>query len=304
MRRAFAIALAATFLAAEVHAQSAAVDDARRDIQRTYDFEPSTMTFAQQSQRAPELSKLWDRYDKAPEAYRPALRAALAAGGQRELLYCDGGMLLIAKSKEAADRELGLRSVAKCSLAEIEHTPYFYTMHQLAREGVDTLDLQWPMLRKPEYSVFVVRHAMNLGQNYAFLYPLTMQDEGRYTPRLVERLKSEADPTAQKTLVAAIYYSATPEAEAALRAIAASGSPYPVDARAEAVKAVESIDRARAEAVPDRGRLAMMAPGIDPDAPQADLRAGRKARMRAVSDEALLELGVYTVLLYRTFRKN
>lgn len=302
MLRSVAAALATAFLVAAAGAQPAAVDDARRDIQRTYDFEPSTMTFSEQAQRAPELSKLWDRYDKTPETYRAALRAALAADGQRELLYCDGGMLLMAKSKEAADRELGLRSIAKCSFAEIEHTPYFYMMHQLAREGVDTLELQWPMLRKPQYSVFVVQHAMNLGQNYAFMYPLMMQDESRYVPRLVERLKTEADSTAQKTLLTAIFYSATPQAEAALRAIAESDSSFPVEARAEAAKAVGFIDRVRTEPLPDRVKLAMAAPGIDPDAPQAELRTKRKARMRSVSDEALMELGVYTRLLYRTFK--
>src|SRR6185436_20784281 len=98
----------------------------------TYDFDPNKMTFSQQAAIAPSLSKLWDRYDSSPELYREALRQSLAAASQSEMLYCDGGMLLLAKSKTPEDRQLGLASIAKCKLSEIQHTPYFYTMHQLA----------------------------------------------------------------------------------------------------------------------------------------------------------------------------
>ena len=41
--------------------------------------------------------------------------------------------------------------------------------------------------------------------------------------------------------------------------------------------------------------------GIPEDLSGVDLRARRKARMRSISDEALMELEVYTAMLYRTF---
>ena len=69
-------------------------------------------------------------------------------------------MLLLHKSRTAEDQALGLASIRKCTLAEIQHTPYFYTLHSLALRGVDTFDLQLRMLSKPEYSVFIVQHAL------------------------------------------------------------------------------------------------------------------------------------------------
>ena len=48
------------------------------------------------------------------------------------MLYCDGGMLLLAKSRIPDDRLLGLNAVSKCTLSEIQQTPYFYMLQLLA----------------------------------------------------------------------------------------------------------------------------------------------------------------------------
>ncbi|HEX2824963.1 MAG TPA: hypothetical protein VHP37_01340 [Burkholderiales bacterium] len=284
------------------HAQQPTADSAREDITRTYGFDPSKMSFDEQAKRAPTLSALWDRYDKAPQAYGAALRAALAADGATEMLYCDGGMLLLAKSKQAADQALGLKSIEKCSLSEIQHTPYFYTLHALAMRGVDTFDLQSKMLGKPKYSVFVVPHALRLGQNYAYTYPLLVQEESRYVPRLVERLKAEQDATARSTLLRALFYAATPQAEKELRTQATAQS-SPAEIRAEAKKLVEQIDWVRAKSANDADlskirKLVAATTG----ATETELRTKRRARMRSISDEALYELEAYTALLYRTFK--
>lgn len=277
----------------------ATIKAAREDIVATYDFEPSVMTFSEQARRAPTLSKLWDRYDGEKDTYEPALRQLLEADGQRELLYCDGGMLLIAKSKAPGDRKLGLSSIGKCSFAEIEHTPYFYTMHSLAREGMDTLDLQWPMLRKPRYSVFIVPHALNLGLDYAFAYPLMVQEESRYVQRVADRARQETDPAALRALTLALYYAATPDAESRLRAMARPDSGYGAEARAAAGKAITRIDEARAFKQMDKVAQIAEMMKVSMSSGADELRAKRKARMRSISDEALMELDIYTLLLYR-----
>jgi len=79
-------------------------------------------------------------------------------------------MQLLAKSKLPEDLNLGLQSISKCSLAEIEHTPYFYTMHALASRGIDTLDLQFRILAKPKFSAYIVPHALNLGWRLDVIY--------------------------------------------------------------------------------------------------------------------------------------
>lgn len=285
------------------NAQTPSAERAYEDIIRTYSFDPSRMSFDEQAKLAPGLSALWDRFDKSQAVYEPALIRALQAEGQSEMLYCDGGMLLLHKSKGASGRALGLASISKCSLAEIQHTPYFYTLHELARKGTDTLDLQWKLLSKPRFSAFIVAHALTLGQDYAFVYPLLLQDEDRYLGRIVERLRHEQDPVAQKTLVLAIWYAATPEAERALQDLAMPNSPVSDTVRKESARMLSRAEEARSltfgaqSALYLRGRT-----DVTSNDSTAEIRAKRRKRMRSISDEALIELDIYTPLLYRSFK--
>lgn len=292
----FAVALSSITAAS---AAPPSLEAAKADILGTYDFEPSIMTFDQQASHAPGLSELWDRFDGSPEVYRQALRTLLGAEGGREIMYCDGGMLLLEKATDPDDRKLGLKSIGKCALAEIEHTPYFYTLHRLAVSGTDTLDLQFRILEKPKYSVFIVAHALSLGQDYAFLYPLLVQEEANYVPRLVERLRSERDATAQKSLIRALWYSATPEAESALRALAAN--PGASDAvRDDARNMLKRVSETRGwnSSNPSLKKLLGYLK-LKSEPAEAELRAKRRERMRSISDEALYDLEAYTILIYR-----
>lgn len=290
--------LAVCLAAASAPAQDTA--DPRADIRSTYDFEPSAMSFADQARRAPALSQLWDRFDKNPQSYREALRIELRAEGARELLYCDGGMLLLAKSREADDQALGLASIRKCSLAQIQHTPYFYTLHRLATLGVDTFELQRRMLTRADYSAFIVQHALTLGQDYAFLYPFLVQEESAYVPRLLSLLAGETDATAQRSVVRALWYAATPEAVAAVTA-AATDARLSESARKEAKGLMEGLGTIRGWGESDRTlRRLRDAVKVSAATTESELRTKRRARMRAISDEALYDLDAYTALIHRS----
>lgn len=294
--------LVAACLAGPSAASAQSVEDARADIRSTYDFDPTSMPFDEQARRAPSLSALWERCSKMPEVYLHALRAELRATGNRELLYCDGGMLLLNKSRDSQDQTLGLSSLRKCSLAEIQHTPYFYTLHALAVRGVDTFDLQSRILAKPDFSVFIVQHALSLAQDYAFLYPLLVQDESAYVPRLIARLRDDNVAAAQKSLVLALWYAATPEAEAAVRTYATEpeASAAAKDQARKLVERLESVLRW----TPDDATLQRIrsAVGVSAGVSEAELRSKRRARMKSISDEALHDLEAYTVLIYRARR--
>lgn len=274
----------------------------RADIRATYDFEPSTMTFDEQARRAPGLTKFWDRYDKNSGPYHEALISELRADSNRELLYCDGGMLLLAKSSLPEDEKLGIASLRKCSLAEIQHTPYFYTLHRLAVRGTDTFDLQIRILSKPKYSAFIVQHALTLGQDYAFLYPFLVQQESVYVPRLIALLARETDATAQKSIVRALWYAATSEAESAVRAAAYNTSLSEL-VRADVRRLLEGLNAVRGwqEGDSTLKRVRDMVK-VSSSTTESELRAKRRERMRAVSDEALHDLEAYTALIYRLRR--
>jgi len=297
--RCIALALAFTLPAAN----GASVDEAKRDIVNVYDFDPSTMSFDEQAKRAPALSDLWSRFDKSPDTYRDALRTLLGQNGGRDMLYCDGGMLFLQKATQPTDKQLGLKSIRKCSLSEIQHTPYFYTMHSQALAGVDTLELQFKMLTKPKYQIFIPMHSLTLGQDYAFVYPLLVQDEARYTNRLIEKTKTEKDATALNTLLLALYYAALPEAEAAIHSIHQTKTfPAEVQERAKLIEGrigeARKTDAGKVHEWIKRNEVA-----IAPNATERELRDGRRKRMRAISDEALMELDVYTLLIYQARKK-
>jgi hypothetical protein len=299
MRHAHELAAAIALMVVTSIALAQSVDDARADIRRTYDFDPSRMSFSEQAKLAPNMSALWDRYDKNRDIYVLGLRAELRASGNREHLYCDGGMLILHKARSPEDQALGLDAIRKCSLSEIQHTPYFYTLHSLAVRGVDTLALQFRILEKPKYSVFVVQHALTLRQDYSFLYPLLVQEESKYVPALIERLATERDPTAQKSLVRALWYAATDDAERALRNFALAPQATAL-AREDAKNFLERTEKER-RLLPtsDLLKRILEAVGVSARASEDELRAKRRARMRSISDEALYDLEGYTTLLYR-----
>jgi hypothetical protein len=120
---------------------------------------------------------------------------------------------------------------------------------------------------------------------------------------LIEKLKSERDPVAQKSLVLAIWYAATPEAERALRALATRSASQPGVVQEKASEMIDRITEARGlsygaqAALYWRGKTDVTSSDGEPE-----IRAKRRARMRSISDEALIELDIYTPLLYRSFR--
>ncbi len=285
-----------------VFAQTSFAEAATRDIMEVYSFDPKELSFEEQARHAPKLSELWGRFHESPDSYREALRALLTKDGGTEMLYCDGGMLFLQDAKDPKDKTIGLESIKKCSLSEIQHTPYFYTIHKQAVNGVDTLALQFRMLTKPKYQVFIVPHALTLGQDYSFVYPLLVQDEMRYVPRVTERIVTEKDLTALSTLLLALYYAATPDAERSLRSIS-EDKVFPSSVRSRAKEMIDRIASMRAtDLTRVREWITRNGAGISVNATEKDLRSQRRRRMRSISDEALMELDIYTLLIYQAFK--
>lgn len=281
------------------------VTAAHTDILLTYNFDANGLSVDEQGARSAKMGGLWERYAKNPTVYSEALRAELATPGQKEILYCDGGMLLIQNAVNPAETAIGVNALKECTLAEIEQTPYFYTMHALALRGTDTTPLQLRMLARPRYEVFLTQHATRIGQDYAFTYPFLVRDEAVYVPKLIERLRTETDPIAQESLLVALSYAATNEAETMIRAVAQPGSGAGAPLRERAGKMVQQIDAARAMPFNDqRLARAFVTLKLPTTAPEGMLRAKRKQRMRVLNDEAVLELDIYTTLIYRSRKQG
>jgi hypothetical protein len=280
----------------------AAFDKAGTDILKTYAFDPARMPVEEQAKHAQELADLWSRFHAEPETYLPAMRSLLGKKGNTELLYCDGGMLLLDESTLPEDRELGLEAIGKCALAEMEQPGYFYTLHKAAVDGADTLELQFKILGKPNFEVYDSTHNLTLEQDLAFTYPLLVQDESSYFRRIVERQKTEKDATAQQTLLAAIYYAATADSEKVLNDIASNkATPSPVRLRAQVfLKRIADMRKIEPDKVYEwmkQNRL-----DLSTTASESMLRDARRKRMSDISHDALRELDIYTLLIYQAMK--
>lgn len=293
-----ALVCSVLFLSGIAAAQSPEIESARRDFETTHSFDSSKMSYADQAKQAPRLSALWDRYDKSPDVYREALLGLLRQKNKPEILYCDGGMLLLIKSLRAEDTSLGLQAIAQCSLSEIEHTPYLYTLHALALRGVDILVPLFRILEKPKYVAYIAAHSMDLGQAQAFAYPLLVQQEQSYVPSLINRFATEKDLSAQKSILEALSLAATPEAFTFLERIARSGS-YHEDVKKAVQGYTDMHARMRSLSAQDRQITSLKAGlRLKEDVTESRVREQRRSRMRSISDEALDEYYRYTQLLY------
>ncbi len=126
---------------------------------------------------------------------------------------------------------------------------------------------------------------LTLGQNYALVYMLLPTSQDYWLQSAIDRLRTEHDQTAQKSLILVLWYSQTDAADKAIASFAADAS-KPPGARDYARQIAQAQDKIgakqRAEA------LAFT---------EASLRQKRRERLKAVSDEALIDLDDYTMML-------
>ena len=160
---------------------------------------------------------------------------------------------------------------------------YFSQVHHLATLNEDTTAAAFHVLQQPKFTVIVPQHALTLGQNYALIYMLLPTDQNYWLRPALDRLKVERDVTAQQTLLLLLFYAQTDAADQAISAFAADNNKL----QASRTTARELANRAvgikqKAEAMTST---------------EASLRQKRRERMKAVSDEGLLDLDDYTMML-------
>jgi hypothetical protein len=110
-------------------------------------------------------------------------------------------------------------------------------------------------------------------------------DQGFWEQPTIDRLKTETDETAQKSLIVLLWYA---QADAADKAIGA----FATDANnSSAARAYAREIMARKDQISQKQRAEASG------STDATLRQKRKERLKAVSDEALLDLDDYTLAL-------
>jgi hypothetical protein len=249
-----------------------------KEILETYSFQPHQLTRDQQGQKSVVLDSFWKKATERKSDYIPALRQELTDFSNPPFFLYDGSMLLMNLSQTAEDRKVVLAAIAHSDLRDIDEKAYFNVVHDLAAQGENTTAAAFHILEDPKFHIFVPEHVLNLAQNYCLIYMLMPTAQSYWEQASIDRLRTEKEPTAQQSLLLLLWYAQTEAADKAILSFVQDES-----------NASASRDFAR--------KLSVSSSTGNGD--DAGLRKKRRERMRAVSDEALLDLDRFTRDLHK-----
>ena len=256
-----------------------------QQIERTYDFQPHLLNEQEITQRSAALDQFWSTAKAESSRYAPALRQELVDFKNPPFFLYDGSMLLLSLSDTQADHRIALAAVAHCDLRDVQPDAYFHQVHRMATLNEDTTAAALHVLDDPDFKVIVPQHALTLGQNYVLIYLLLPADQEYWLQPAIDRLRVEHDLTAQKSLLLLLWYAQSEPADQAITAFAGDTSKPPA-ARSYAQELLHRKDK-----IGSKQRLRAMG------STETSLRQKRRERLHSVSDEALIDLDEYTVLL-------
>lgn len=269
-------------IASSAAGQSASI---HQQIQQTYNFQPHLLSNQQITEKSVALDQLWTRAKAEPSLYIPALRQELGDFKNPIFFLYDGSALLLSLSDTPADRKIALAAMARCDLRDVQAKDYFLQVHRMASLNDNTTAAAFHILEQPKFTVFIPQHVLTLGQNYALIYLLLPTDQDYWLQPAINRLRSETDETAQKSLLLLLWYAQTDAADQAMTAFAGDAK-KPSASRTYANELVHRKDKI---GVKDRAEALV--------ASEPSLRQKRRERLKAVSDEALIDLDDYTLTL-------
>ena len=263
-------------------AQSSSI---HQQVQQTYNFQSHTLSSAEITQKSGVLDQFWTNAKSQPNLYIPALRQELANFRNPPFFLYDGSMLLLSLSDTSADRKVALAAMARSDLRDVQPKDYFFQVHRMAALNEDTSAAAFHILEQPDFKVFIPQHVLTLGQNYALVYMLLPTSQDYWLQAAIDRLRTEHDQTAQKSLILVLWYSQTDAADKTIASFAADAS-KPASARDYARQIPQAKDKIGAK---QRAEALTFT--------EASLRQKRRERVKAVSDEALIDLDDYTMML-------
>jgi hypothetical protein len=263
-----------------------------QQIQQTYNFQPHLLQKQEIDAKSQVLDQFWKQAKSNRADYVPALRQELADFSNPPFFLYDGSVLLLSLADTPADRKVALAAMAHCDLLDVQHDDYFHQVHRMAVMGEDTTAAAFHVLDDPHYQVVVPQHALILGQNYVLVYLLLATDQRYWEQPAIDRLARELDETAQRSLLLLLWYAQTEAADQAIAAFARDAT-RPAASRSYADELMRGKSAHR--------KLSRAAALFSSE---ETLRKKRRERLKAVSDEALIDLDTYTELLMAKRKGN
>jgi hypothetical protein len=238
-----------------------------------YNFHPSKVSDDERKAKSKEMDIFWDEMKAKPEITLPLLRAELLDESDPAFFVTDGAELLSSLSQTIADKQLIGSVLPRVDLNDTQSGSYFYMVHTLACDGIDVTKAALHVLDEPRFKVSVPQHAMTLDLTMSLMYLLLSMKEDLWVKAAVDRFSTESSLDAKVALVSALFYAQTDESDAALTRIAADTN-QPEAVRDEAKTLLAEARKTAKSVLPIRGTV-------------LEIRAQRRKRLQAVSDEAI-----------------
>ncbi len=151
--------------------------------------------------------------------YIAALRAEVEDRSNPSRMRADGGARLLFLADTQENRVLVARVLARANLREVGIATYYAIARKLSDQNVDTSLAAFQLLDQPDVRMnWVADFAFDQASLVASL--LLAIDEKYWADAAVERLASQEDETAQKTLLRLLWYVQSDFADAELAAFA------------------------------------------------------------------------------------
>lgn len=281
------ILILALSTASFTHQSSAQVIDSQQAMHQRvialYDFHPHAVTAASRDEKSQQMDAFWKEVKERKDSDLPLLRSELASPQAPSFFRMDGAQLLLSLSSSRVDQELAVKAMSGAALGDVTPSAYFYSVHRLSMQGVDTTAAALHIFDDPKFVVSVPQHALMLHAPDCIPFLLLPVDPSKWLSAVSQRISTMKDPDSLQALVTLIFYAQTPESDRVLDSIAANAS-LPEPAR----KRAADWRRAANEAYKHK---------VDILGDEAQVREARRQRLNAVSDEAIDDVQEMTIRL-------
>lgn len=266
--------------------------DFHQQVITLYDFRPHELGRQQQQEKSNKLDTFWKMVESDKSKYLPLLTAELNDTNNPSFFFYDGSKLLLSLSQDTHDKMTALNAISRSDPRDLQLDDYLFTVHSLAVEGLDTSEAAFHILGYPKFHVIIPQHALTLGQDYSLICMVLPTKESFYLEKAIQRLKTEADATSQKSLLLLLWYSVTKEGDTAIKDFihASNGA---ATAKAYASELLERNKNLKPSL------LSFLKTRNIPD-----LKEQRKRAMARISDESLSELDSITTDIRAAYAKE
>lgn len=255
--------------------------DFHSKVATIYNFEPYKLKAQEMEAKSKQLDQFWSLVVADPTNTLPMLRKELEDPSHAAFFFYDGSKLLLSISPDRSDQILALRSISKAGLRGINQTDYLQTIHWFAGNGFDTREAAFRILSLPNFKAFIPQHVLTLDQNYSLIYMLFPMDESLFVDELASRLALESNAQSLKSLLLALWHTATPTGYTAIKNFIDDPN-NPADVKAYA------------KTLLDRNNSSSSSGSVNFSSNQSLREERRKIMQGPISNEALLEFDKLT----------